>query len=66
MFDPLIKAPPPLLCCRRTLGVAAMKAGKQTESELHRTYDNLTAAYSTEVSTTFFSPLPRHNPGTDN
>ena len=37
---------------RRTLGVAALKAGKQAESELHRTYDNLTAAYSTEVSTT--------------
>ena len=30
----------------------ALKAGggKQTEAELHRTYDNLTAAYSTEVS----------------
>ena len=29
----------------------ALKAGggKQTEAELHRTYDNLTAAYSTEV-----------------
>ena len=30
----------------------ALKAGggNQTEAELHRTYDNLTAAYSTEVS----------------
>ena len=30
--------------------MAALKAGNN-ESELHRTYDNLTAAYSTEVST---------------
>ena len=30
----------------------ALKAGggNQAEAELHRTYDNLTAAYSTEVS----------------
>ena len=37
---------------RRTLGVMALKAGggKPAEAELHRTYDNLTAAYSTEVS----------------
>ena len=47
--------------------MAALKAGKQTESELHRTYDNLTAAYSTEVSTTIsLSSLPRHDPETDN
>ena len=37
------------MICRRTLGVLALKADKQTEAELHRTYDNLTAAYSTEV-----------------
>ena len=36
---------------RRTLGAAAVRSGKgkPNNSELHRTYDNLTVAYSTEV-----------------
>ena len=49
--QPSCRAPPTdsdLSCCRRTLGAAAAGA-KHNVSELHRTYDNLNMAYSTEV-----------------
>ena len=42
-------------CFRRTLGAAAGRSGSGSEgvnpnnSDLHKTYDNLTVAYSTEV-----------------